>query len=209
MRDEWFYEENGVRAGPVAEAQLQAMAAAGTLRPETPIWTASMRQWLPAGQVTDWTFAPPPLPPASARPDVATSENPFMLTPRVIDLLRRTGPWTRFFAVLLYLSGGVFAILGLATIFVASAADGRFKSIPGGGMLVGTVYLLLATLYFVPATYLNRFASSARALHDSHRVLDLEHALDAQRALWKFWGVMTAIILAVYFLAIALYFGIL
>ena len=51
------------------ESQLPDLVLAGTLKPETMVWTDGMAQWTPAGQVLPQLFAksastPPPLPPS-------------------------------------------------------------------------------------------------------------------------------------------------
>lgn len=48
----WFYGENGQRLGPVSEADLGSLIAAGRIGPATLIWREGMEQWLPLGQVS-------------------------------------------------------------------------------------------------------------------------------------------------------------
>jgi hypothetical protein len=56
-------------------------------------------------------------------------------------------------------------------------------------------YVLVALLYFFPAMYLYRYASGIARLREAGRVDDLDAALDAQRAFWKFVGILTTIVL--------------
>jgi membrane protease subunit (stomatin/prohibitin family) len=65
----WHVAVNGQTAGPFNVVQLSEMAAAGQLTPATPVWTAGMPGWMPAGQVPHLTHLfpqtpPPPPPPA-------------------------------------------------------------------------------------------------------------------------------------------------
>jgi uncharacterized RDD family membrane protein YckC len=41
----WHYVENGERKGPVADIDLERLAAAGTVRPETLVWREGMANW--------------------------------------------------------------------------------------------------------------------------------------------------------------------
>ncbi len=62
----WHLAENGISKGPFSEADLTAMAAAGTLTRTTQVWTAGQDAWKPAFE-TDlarlFTMVPPPPPP--------------------------------------------------------------------------------------------------------------------------------------------------
>jgi hypothetical protein len=48
MSQEWYYEDNGNRAGPVTPAVLKQLADAGGIRPDTRVWRQGMAQWAPA-----------------------------------------------------------------------------------------------------------------------------------------------------------------
>jgi uncharacterized RDD family membrane protein YckC len=43
----WFYAENGQQRGPVTEADLQALLAAGKINSETLVWREGMAEWQP------------------------------------------------------------------------------------------------------------------------------------------------------------------
>ena len=64
----WYIAVNGQTQGPFTLAQLADGIAAGQVTDATPVWTAGMASWLPAGQVPQLTGqfgAAPPPPPAS------------------------------------------------------------------------------------------------------------------------------------------------
>ncbi len=46
---EWYYARDGQRHGPVGEAQLRAMAAAGEVRPTDQVFSSASPAWTPAG----------------------------------------------------------------------------------------------------------------------------------------------------------------
>jgi hypothetical protein len=73
------------------------------------------------------------------------------------------------------------------------------------------LYPVLGILYIVPSMYLMRYANRIRDFVAEGHVAQLESALDAQRAFWKFVGVLTIISIAVSILAVmaAIVFGIL
>ena len=53
---DWFYADSGRQSGPVDDAGLALLVAAGTIRPETLVWRAGMANWQPYQSVA----APPP-----------------------------------------------------------------------------------------------------------------------------------------------------
>ena len=55
-------------------------------------------------------------------------------------------------------------------------------------MHAAAAYLVMAVLYLFGAMYLNRSASAVGRLKRMHRTVDLEEALEGQRAFWKFCG---------------------
>jgi uncharacterized RDD family membrane protein YckC len=55
---DWFYADSGRQSGPIDDAGLARLVAAGTIRPETLVWRAGMANWQPYQTVA----APPPGP---------------------------------------------------------------------------------------------------------------------------------------------------
>lgn len=47
----WYYVANGAQAGPVDDAALQSLAAAGTVTPQTLVWRSGMDNWAPLASV--------------------------------------------------------------------------------------------------------------------------------------------------------------
>jgi hypothetical protein len=51
MADQWFYNRNGQKSGPVTLGDLRRLAANGGLSPEDQIWKEGMISWSPASSV--------------------------------------------------------------------------------------------------------------------------------------------------------------
>lgn len=76
--DDWYFERNGERRGPLKENELAALLRSGDVPPETLVWTAAFGdQWKPASQTQlapRPVGSPPPLPSqpfASPQPAIA------------------------------------------------------------------------------------------------------------------------------------------
>jgi S1-C subfamily serine protease len=107
---EWLYVKNGAQAGPVTRKDLKQLASAGTVAPNTLVWTEGMAEWKPAETALPDLFAPPPKPRAKpvapkSRIDADDSDE------------ASTSPWEKigiaFFAVV---AAGILVALGWALI---------------------------------------------------------------------------------------------
>ena len=143
------------------------------------------------------------------------SQNPGgLVAEAVISQLAGTKPWVRFFSVLtfigagLMLLGGVFMLIaGVAGAAMGSSGGPGSPSSMGfasGGMMVGmaVIYLLLALLYIYPGIKLWKYASRIASLMYTRAEIDLETALNEQRAFWKFAGISVIVMIALYIVAI-------
>lgn len=63
MAEQWFYNRNGVKSGPVSLSDLRRLAASGGLSPQDPIWKQGMFAWVAAGTMKG-LFASAGQPPA-------------------------------------------------------------------------------------------------------------------------------------------------
>jgi hypothetical protein len=205
MGTEWFYTSGGRQKGPVDETQLKQLAEAGALRPEDLIWNATMKDWRPAGEAIDWQFGRAPQvaavagPPAQTLAYAAQSDEQLVLSPRLIDLLGRTAPWVRFLGVLSYILAGLWFVAGIMMVVMTSS-----RAMPGGaGAGLGAMYVVLTIVYVFLGGYLNSYASRIRMLKRMKRNVDLEEAIDVQRAFWKFCGITTIVCIGLYLLFVA------
>src|SRR5882757_7418806 len=127
----WYYARNDQRFGPVEEAELRRLAAAGQISPTDLVWRQDFPDWRRAGEVealfppaARMAMPPPPPPAAFAPPPVAppgSLYNPYS-QPQVQQTLQYADFGSRFGAflidfVILFVGGmiiGVVIALGLA-----------------------------------------------------------------------------------------------
>lgn len=75
MSTEWYYASGGQQAGPVSPADIQQLAAAGTLRPDDLVWNRSMTEWVAAKHVRGLQFgSEPPVTVATAASEAPVRE---------------------------------------------------------------------------------------------------------------------------------------
>src|SRR5580765_4495261 len=73
----WYYVSAGKQAGPVDDAQLEALARIGQIQMDTLVWREGMAEWQPYSTVAPpGVTGPPPgmMPPDPAVPALAANE---------------------------------------------------------------------------------------------------------------------------------------
>ena len=128
------------------------------------------------------------------------------VTQGVLLQLQKTKPWVRFMSVMMFIGAAFMLLAGV--MMGALGATGAMKQVGGSqafnagfGVGLAAVYALMAVLYIYPALKLWKYADRIRDLLNSRQILDLEKALNEQRAFWKFVGVMIIVMFVVYFVA--------
>jgi hypothetical protein len=129
-----------------------------------------------------------------------------VLTAAARQYLTQTGPWIRFFSILLFvLSGLMFLagvgmiLLGIVSIYATGGFIGAgFRRSGAVAVILGPIYVLMSLLFYVaPAIFLFRYASAIKTLQLNGTALVLEDALRHQKAFWRYLGIVTVIMLIV------------
>lgn len=114
----------------------------------------------------------------------------------VVTLLAETRPWVRLMAILIFLGSGLALIL---TLVVGLGSTGG-----GTGAITALPMLAVALIYLMPALFMWRYAASIRQLQDGGGQAALEAALGHQKSFWKYVGVLAAVMIIVYSIAMVL-----
>lgn len=115
--------------------------------------------------------------------------------------LKETAKWTKLLSIVGFVTVGFLILFGLVMMFSIGSLGDKYSQISGMGSMgavMGIVYILMAGLYLYPILKLyhfSDFAKKALASHDSHM---LTQALEAQKSMYKFMGILTVIVLAIY-----------
>lgn len=125
----------------------------------------------------------------------------------VVRQLAGTKPWVRFMSVLMFLGAGFMLLLAIIMLVAGGAMTATAKS--GGaalpaGMMAGlaVLYAVLAGVYIYPALKLWKYASRIGALVTTGATMDLESALNEQRAFWKFIGIAMIAMFVLYIVVV-------
>lgn len=133
-----------------------------------------------------------------------TTPGGFAPTPDTSEIMRQTRPWVFFMAIMGAIGASLMA-LGAVVALIGGAVSGDPATIG-----VAVLYGVMAVIYIFPVMYLFRYASSIKAFLHSGLAAQLNEALTAQKAFWKFVGIFTAVTMAIYVIIIlfAIAFGV-
>lgn len=142
--------------------------------------------------------------PAALSPGSQPAVQP--ITPLMAQHLLASRPWVLFLSIMGFILCGLMALEGLG-MMVGGGLAGRllppgFPHPPPGLPLpmaaVGLIYLVLAGLCVVPAWLLFNYAAAIKRYRYSASSRNMAAALKSQKSFWKFVGIMTIVVMAMY-----------
>lgn len=220
MNVDWHYSKAGQQFGPVSSEALKSLAAEGRLGPTDLVWNSTLTEWVPANRVKGLPFVTPAAPSGEGDPQPAyagatamgagsqmlsyeaPTGEPMAMTGRAIELLSNTRPWVLVMAIMMFLWVGLMFLGGVAMLVMplflrGPRGDGRIA-------LIGLLYLALGAIFAALPIYLTRYYSHIGNLKRLRRPVDLEQALDSQRAYWKYLAISTLVLIGLYVVGIVI-----
>lgn len=128
-----------------------------------------------------------------------------ILNQTMLSYLKMASPWLRFMGVMGFIGVGVLALCAVMMACIMPAL-GTLTETTGYSPLMfrimGVFYLVLAALYVYPAKCTWAFGTRIRTYLRDGRQTDLELAFRNNKSLWKFYGILTIVGLALCLLCI-------
>lgn len=187
-KPQWYYDDAGQAAGPVDEAAIAALVAAGRITPSTLVWTSGMKTWEPAQQTPLGAYlhpavgAPRFVSSASAGTGPADAEG----IRKVIDAATSSIPWARATCLLFGILVGILALLDILFVLMGPSAVARVFSF--FSLLFWSGYLWTYIVGF-------RYTSYLTSLRFTQRDSDFIKALNLLRHFWQ-WQAVLAVVAA-------------
>lgn len=127
---------------------------------------------------------------------------PLIVTEDIRSYIYETAKWTKFLSIMGFIFCGfiiiaAFTIPALMSTLGDSMGPGSAFAKVGGGFLT-FIYLLMGLLYFYPSLLLFKYATAAKKAVLFGDQLSLGIAMSKMKSFFKFWGILTIIILALY-----------
>ena len=116
----------------------------------------------------------------------------------VVYILRKTQPWVRLVSICGFICVALIGMLGVVS-WVGRSTD-RVAQVPLVALLV---YPVLLAVYLIPSLQLLKYSRRIRTFVAQGHTVQLEAALEAQRAFWRFTGIVVVVSGAMMALVIA------
>jgi|SRR5690606_8817199 len=138
-----------------------------------------------------------------AQPVAGAPEEPILVIDREIRLfLMETVKWGKFLAILGFVMAAFIGLIGIGFMFFGSAITSQLPQEFAFGGLLGFMYLLFGLLYYFPSKYLYDFSSYTRQALSIHDQESLVYAFSRLKSFYKFWGILTLLMIIVYIVVI-------
>jgi hypothetical protein len=122
---------------------------------------------------------------------------PVVLTDAMIRSLKDASPWLRFLGILTFIGCGFLGLTGLIVAVVSLFVGDIIEEIGGiGGALLGLFYIAMGVLLIFPGRFTYNFGARIRNFLLSKSGDELALALKNNSSLWKFYGILSIVYLA-------------
>lgn len=124
--------------------------------------------------------------------------------------LSETARWARFLAIVGFIFLGLMLVFGIFLSTYMSTIFGRNDMYGGAGLGasfgvgMAIMYIIISALWFFPLLFLLRFANRMRTALNGNDQQALNISLQNLKVFFRFIGIMTIIVLALYALIIIL-----
>lgn len=124
-----------------------------------------------------------------------------LVTEDIRSYIYETAKWTNFLSIVGFILCALLVIFAFsvgAILNLSSAVTdmGTMGTIGSAGLTF--VYLLMALLYFYPSLLLFKYSSAAKKAILYGDQLSLSNSMAKMKSFFKFWGILTIIMLAFY-----------
>lgn len=139
--------------------------------------------------------------------DTAEESEILIITEDIRSYVYETAKWAKFLSIIGFIGTAFMVMFSFsAGAFIAQtngilgAANNPYAAL-GTGMLT-VLCLFVALLYFYPSLLLFKYASSAKQAVLFADQPALSTAMSKMKSFFKFWGILTIVIMAFYFIAL-------
>lgn len=118
--------------------------------------------------------------------------------------LKDTAKWAKFLAIVGFVGCGIMVLLAIGMGFFMNSLKGEMQqnnplfNFGGTELFISFFYIAFAALYFFPCLYLFQFAKTAKKGIEEQDSQLIAEALDKHHSVYKFMGILTAIMLGMY-----------
>ncbi|MFZ4740602.1 MAG: DUF5362 family protein [Bacteroidales bacterium] len=125
------------------------------------------------------------------------NETELTISKEIGYFLLETSRWGKFLAIVGYIGKGLLILLALFMMFGLSHFS-PFSAMPYPMGIFGFVYIIMAIIYYFPATYLYKFSVQMKQGLLSNDQMTVNSGFQNLKSIFKFMGIFTIVILSIY-----------
>lgn len=130
-----------------------------------------------------------------------------LVTEDVRSYIYETAKWTKFLSIVGFIITGLMVMVAFSAnaILQSMSEIPAYQGLAGmGSGIITFFYLLIALVYFYPSYLMYKFSSSAKTavLYGNQESFSI--AMSKMKSIFKFWAILTIIIIVMYVLMIVL-----
>jgi hypothetical protein len=128
--------------------------------------------------------------------------NELQLTPVAQQYLLVAAKWGKFLAIIGFIFCGLITLMAffMGPILATYMRSGTFNYTYLNPMMITGIYIFLAIIFFFPCLYLFRFSGKIQDALDNNNQENLDAAFFNLQSIFKFYGIVTIVILSFYLL---------
>ncbi len=125
--------------------------------------------------------------------------NDLVLEAQAQIYLKETRKWAKFLAIMGFIFMGLMVLISIVTFVFSSSMSNQLPlPFPIPFAIFGFVYLAFAAIYFFPIYYLLQFANKAKHALLEQNTQTLTESMQYLKSHYKFLGIFTIVMLALY-----------
>lgn len=136
-------------------------------------------------------------------PSEIPNNSPLIITEEIKSFLKETAKWMRFLAILGYI-GLAFILIAAVILFFAGLTASEYG--PQNMKFLSLFYVVMAIIYYYPINYLYKSGMYLKHGIEQNRQDLVSKGFENMKSHYKFIGITTIVIMAIYTMIIALIF---
>jgi hypothetical protein len=132
---------------------------------------------------------------------------PLVITEDIRSYIYETARWTKFLGIMGFIFTGLMVMVALSvgTIMQSMSEIPAYQGLASmGSGIITVLYLFIAAIYFYPSFLMYKFSTAAKTAVLFGSQENLSIAMSKMKSIFKFWGILTIVIIAIYVLMIIL-----
>lgn len=126
--------------------------------------------------------------------------NDLYVTESIQENFLISSKWGKFLSIVGFISCGLLVIGGI--YLATNSSLGQLSRFGATAPTLGLTYIIMAGLLFFPCLYLFKFSAKVKEAVVNTRQDSFESSIESLKAMFKFYGILTIIILGFYLIII-------